>query len=88
VVVVDDGIATGSTARAACSVARAAGARRVVLAVPVAPDDWTQRLAGAADELVAVDTPQWLAGIGEYYRDFSQTSDEEVIACLDRAVGP
>jgi putative phosphoribosyl transferase len=85
VVVVDDGIATGSTARAACSVARAAGARRVVLAVPVAPDDWTERMAGAADELVAVDTPRWLSGIGEYYRDFGQTSDEEVIACLDRA---
>jgi putative phosphoribosyl transferase len=85
VVVVDDGIATGSTARAACAVTRAAGARRVVLAVPVAPDDWMQRMAGVADELVALDTPRWLSGIGEYYRDFRQVSDEEVVACLDRA---
>ncbi len=85
VVVVDDGIATGSTAKAACQVARAAGARRVVLAVPVAPSDWTSRLAGAADELMCVDTPRSFSAIGQFYRDFTQTSDEEVIACLDRA---
>ena len=53
--VVDDGIATGSTARAACQVARAHGAARVVLAVPVAPRGWEVRIAGAADELVCVD---------------------------------
>jgi len=56
-VVVDDGIATGSTARAACQVARAHGAARVVLAVPVAPRGWQARIAGAADELVCVHTP-------------------------------
>ena len=55
-VVVDDGIATGSTARAACQVARAHGAARVVLAVPVAPQGWQARIAGAADELVCADT--------------------------------
>ncbi len=54
-VVVDDGIATGSTARAACQVARAHGAARVVLAVPVAPRGWEARIAAAADELVCVD---------------------------------
>ena len=83
VVVVDDGIATGSTARAACQVARAEGATRVVLAVPVAPADWTARLGSDADEYVCVDTPQWFMSIGEFYADFSQTSDEEVIACLE-----
>ena len=88
VVVVDDGIATGSTAKAACQVARAAGARRVVLAVPVAPKDWRDRLAGVADELIAVSTPQRFSAIGRFYRDFTQTSDDEVMACLDREAAP
>lgn len=87
VVVVDDGIATGSTAKAACQVVRAAGAERVVLAVPVAPSDWTDRLAGAADEFISVSTPQRFSAVGRFYRDFTQTGDDEVIACLDRAVG-
>jgi len=84
VVIVDDGIATGSTARAACQVARAQGAARVVLAVPVAPSDWTARLAGVADEFVCVDMPEPFFGIGQFYRDFSQTTDHEVISCLER----
>jgi putative phosphoribosyl transferase len=57
-VIVDDGIATGSTARAACRVARAQGADRVVLAIPVAPPDWEARIGGDADECIALDTPQ------------------------------
>jgi putative phosphoribosyl transferase len=84
-VVVDDGIATGSTARAACQVARAQGAALVILAVPVAPIDWTRRCHGAADELIAVVTPRVLRAIGEWYTDFSQTTDEEVLACLRSA---
>jgi putative phosphoribosyl transferase len=84
-VVVDDGIATGSTARAACQVARAHGAARVVLAVPVAPADWTSRFVGEADELVCVDTPEPFFAIGQFYADFSQTPDDEVVACLQRA---
>jgi dienelactone hydrolase len=84
-VVVDDGIATGATARAACLVARAEGAARVVLAVPVAPSDWTRRLAGVADEYVAVMTPDDFSGVGQFYVDFAQTTDDEVRACLDRA---
>jgi putative phosphoribosyl transferase len=85
VVVVDDGIATGSTARAACQVARAEGATRVVLAVPVAPPDWTERLAGVADEYVCLETPEPFFAIGQFYSDFSQTSDDEVVDCLRRA---
>jgi putative phosphoribosyl transferase len=85
-VVIDDGIATGSTARAACEVARAHGAARVVLAVPVAPPEWTERLADAADELVAVATPTRFAAIGQFYEDFSQVSDDEVLSCLDGEV--
>ncbi|MFI6152758.1 phosphoribosyltransferase family protein [Kitasatospora sp. NPDC051170] len=82
VVVVDDGVATGSTALAACRIVRARGAARVVLAVPVAPWDWTERLAGAADELVCVATPSPFFAIGEFYGDFSQTQDEEVLRLL------
>ncbi|WP_031064937.1 phosphoribosyltransferase family protein [Streptomyces sp. NRRL WC-3742] len=85
VVVVDDGVATGSTALAACRIVRARGAARVVLAVPVAPWDWTERLAGAADELVCVATPSPFFAIGEFYGDFSQTQDEEVLRLLGSA---
>jgi predicted phosphoribosyltransferase/dienelactone hydrolase len=83
-VIVDDGIATGSTARAACQVARAHGARRVVLAVPVAPPGWESRIGGDADECIAVDTPEPFYAIGQFYSDFTQTSDDEVVECLAR----
>jgi putative phosphoribosyl transferase len=85
VVVVDDGVATGSTAHAACQVARAQGAARVVLAVPVAPVGWRRRFAGVADELICVATPRPFISIGCLYVDFSETTDEEVLACLARA---
>lgn len=89
VVVVDDGIATGSTARAACLVARAAGAARVVLATPVAPAGWQDELGDVADELVAAATPADFRAIGRFYRNFDPTSDDEVVACLRRAArGP
>ncbi|RGD62402.1 phosphoribosyltransferase [Kitasatospora xanthocidica] len=85
VVVVDDGIATGSTARAACRIVRERGAARVVLAVPVAPADWAERLDEVADELVCVDTPSPFYAIGGFYADFSQTEDEEVLRLLAEA---
>ncbi|HEX8936098.1 MAG TPA: phosphoribosyltransferase [Pseudonocardiaceae bacterium] len=85
--IVGDGIATGSSARAACLVARAQGAVRVVLAVPVAPFGWVHGLHDVADELIALITPRQLQAIGMWYSDFSQSSDEEVIACLRSAVG-
>jgi putative phosphoribosyl transferase len=85
-VVVDDGIATGGTARAALQIARSHGARRVVLAVPVAPPESLRELADVADEVVAVETPSPFYAIGEWYEQFSQTSDEEVRALL-RAAG-
>ena len=86
-VIVDDGIATGSTARAACQVARAQGAAQIVLAVPVAPPDWRSRFADAADELICVDTPRSFHAVGEFYDDFSATTDQEVIDCLDAGRG-
>jgi putative phosphoribosyl transferase len=87
-VVVDDGIATGSTARAACQVARALGARRIVLAVPVAPPGWQDRIGNDADELVTVATPVPFYAIGQFYDDFTQTTDAQVAACLERAAAP
>jgi putative phosphoribosyl transferase len=81
-VVVDDGVATGCTARAACQVVRTQGAARVVLAVPVAPFDWVLRLRDAADELVALVTPRTFHAISEYYTDFAQSTDADVVACL------
>jgi putative phosphoribosyl transferase len=84
-VVVDDGIATGSTARAACQVARALGATRVVLAVPVGPPGWEARIGPDADEFVTLSTPDLFFAIGQFYENFSQTSDEEVIDLLERA---
>ncbi|SEC48518.1 Phosphoribosyl transferase domain-containing protein [Streptomyces misionensis] len=83
-VVVDDGVATGSTARVACRVARARGAARIVLAVPVAPRDFARRLGGDADELVCLETPWDFAAVGQFYDDFAQTEDDEVTACLRR----
>lgn len=85
VIVVDDGIATGSTARAACRVARAQGATRVVLAVPVAPIDFGVGADDGVDELVCLETPEPFGSVGRFYRDFRATSDDDVVACLDRA---
>jgi len=86
-VIVDDGIATGSTARAACQVARALGAERVILAVPVAPEGWEARIGDDADEKVSVATPAAFFAIGQFYDDFSQTTDAEVAACLNSSAG-
>jgi putative phosphoribosyl transferase len=79
---VDDGVATGATARAACLVSRALGARRTVLAVPVAPPDWTAGLADVADQLIALTTPSPFFAVGRWYERFAQTTDEEVLAIL------
>lgn len=84
-VVIDDGIATGATARAACQIARAHGAERVVLGVPVAPPETVQALAEVADEVVCVEQPRWLSSIGQWYDDFRQTPDQQVIALLEEA---
>ncbi|WIY00526.1 phosphoribosyltransferase [Amycolatopsis mongoliensis] len=85
VVVVDDGVATGATARAACRVARAQGAARVVLAVPVCAPSALHALAAVADEVVCLWAPAGFRAVGQWYRDFRQTSDEEVTDLLRRA---
>lgn len=87
-VVVDDGVVTGASARAACRIARAQGAVKVVLAVPVAPPGWEGQIGGDADELVCVDTPAEFVTIGKSYTDYAQMDDDEVIGYLRRAAVP
>jgi putative phosphoribosyl transferase len=81
-ILVDDGIATGSTVRVALQGLAKSGAARVILAVPVAPPDTLSALADEADEIVCLQAPADFRAVGQFYEDFSQTSDEEVIALL------
>lgn len=84
VVLLDDGLATGGTARAAIGVLRAAGAGPLVLAVPVGAADTVARLRSAGAQVVAVLTPDRLASVGEWYADFRQLTDDDVLRLLDR----
>lgn len=88
VIVVDDGIATGATTRAALHALRRQNPAHLVLAVPVAPPDALQTLRSDADEVVCLHVAEHLGAIGFYYRDFSQVSDQQVTELLDRADGP
>lgn len=82
VVVVDDGIATGGTVRAAAGLLRARGPRRLALAVPVAPGDALERLRGLYDDVVCTSTPDPYLAVGQWYEDFHQVTDDEVRAVL------
>jgi len=85
VIITDDGLATGSTALAAIDVARAAGARQVWVAVPVAPTDSIARVEAEADQIVVLHRPHRFMAVGAWYRDFSQTTNEEVRDLLRRS---
>ena len=85
VILVDDGIATGSTVRAAISVLRHHRARRIVVATPTISTATQREMQDEADEIVAVLTPEEFFGVGQFYEDFSQTTDEEVQALLSLA---
>jgi predicted phosphoribosyltransferase len=82
VIVVDDGIATGASVRVALQAIRGHAPRRLILAVPVAPKEAVESLRSEADEIVCLATPEPFGAVGYFYRDFSQTSDDEVIALL------
>ena len=84
IIVIDDGIATGATTRAALQAMRLRKPSRLVLAVPVAPTDTLEKLRGEADEVVCLEDYENFGAIGLFYSDFRQTSDEEVIALLAR----
>ncbi|MGI6245338.1 MAG: phosphoribosyltransferase [Pseudochelatococcus sp.] len=81
-IVVDDGVATGATTRAALLAVRARGPERIVLAVPVAPPDALETLRGEADDIVCLETHADFGAIGYYYRDFDQVPDDEVVRLL------
>lgn len=85
VIIVDDGIATGGTARVALQALERTRAARRVVAVPVAPADTARELRGLCDEAVFLDTPAGFGSVGAYYQDFRQLEDAEVIELLDRA---
>ena len=86
VILVDDGLATGSTMRAAAAALRKAGAARIVVAVPVASRVTCDQLREEGYDVVCADTPEPFFAVGQWYKDFNQTTDEEVRELLDRAV--
>jgi predicted phosphoribosyltransferase len=84
-IIVDDGLATGSTALAAIAVLRARGAKGVWLAVPVAPADSIPVMEKEADRVIVLERPRRFMAVGAWYRDFSPTSDSEVVGLLRRS---
>jgi len=85
VILVDDGLATGATMRAAVKALRERGAAKIVVAVPVGPLDTCHALEERADETICLSTPEFFQAVGQYYEDFSQTSDEDVRELLGQA---
>jgi predicted phosphoribosyltransferase len=88
VILVDDGIATGSTMRAAVASLRQLEVTRIIVAAPTAALATVQEMAPEVDEIVTVMTPEDFRGVGEWYEDFSQLTDDDVREVLDRAVRP
>jgi len=86
-VLVDDGVATGWTLRAALRALRARGASRVIVGVPVAPRPTLEQLAGESDGVVCLEAPARFIAVGAHYRDFSQVSDDEVVRALNELAG-
>jgi putative phosphoribosyl transferase len=85
VILVDDGLATGASMRAAVKALRERGAAKIVVAVPVGPPDTCRELEEEADETICLSTPEFFQAVGQYYEDFSQTSDEDVRELLSQA---
>jgi putative phosphoribosyl transferase len=84
-ILVDDGLATGATMRAAVKALRQCGAAKIVVAVPVGPPDTCHEIEEQADETICLSTPEFFQAVGQYYEDFSQTTDEDVREALGRA---
>jgi predicted phosphoribosyltransferase len=89
VILIDDGLATGATMRAAVKALRQRGTSRIIIAVPVGPPDTCEEIAREADEAICLMTPPFFQAVGQYYEDFSQTTDTDVRELLGRAAnGP
>jgi putative phosphoribosyl transferase len=86
-IVVDDGIATGATVRAALRAVKQSKPKRLVLAVPVAPPDTIAALLAEVDQVICLQTPTYLGAIGGFYADFHQVTDDEVVEMLRRSPG-
>jgi putative phosphoribosyl transferase len=84
-ILVDDGLATGATMRAAVKALRQLGVAKIIVAVPVGAADTCRELEQEVDETVCVMAPEWFQAVGQFYEDFSQTSDDEVRELLTRA---
>lgn len=85
VILIDDGLATGATMRAAVKALRERGAAKIAVAVPVGPPETCREFESEADEVICAAAPEHFHAVGQYYEDFSQTSDEEVRDLLARA---
>ena len=85
VILVDDGLATGATMRAAVKGLRHSGAAKIVVAVPVGPPDTCREIKEVADEIICLSTPEFFQAVGQYYEDFSQNSDDDVRELLSQA---
>jgi putative phosphoribosyl transferase len=81
-ILVDDGLATGATMEVAVRALRGLGATRIVVAVPVTSREARDRIAAVADEVVCLEVPMFFSAVGQWYRDFGQTSDAEVSELL------
>src|SRR5215469_16974870 len=84
-ILVDDGLATGATMRAAVKALRQSGAAKIIVAVPVGPPDTCDEIAKEADDAICLSTPPFFQAVGQYYEDFSQTSDDQVRELLSQA---
>ncbi|HET6991913.1 MAG TPA: phosphoribosyltransferase family protein [Bacteroidia bacterium] len=85
VILVDDGVATGNTIFSAIEIVRSLQPEKIVVAVPIAPPETVRELEKAVDELICLSVPEDFRGVGQFYEDFSQVSDEEVIAYLKQS---
>jgi predicted phosphoribosyltransferase len=84
VILVDDGLATGATMRAAAAALRKQGVAKIVVAAPVGAPETCRELEREVDEMICALTPEYFAGVGQFYEDFSQTTDDEVTETLAR----
>ncbi|MEW6116847.1 MAG: phosphoribosyltransferase [Nitrospirota bacterium] len=87
IILVDDGVATGATVKAAIAAIREKRVRKLILALPVAPPETAEELKALVDEFICLATPLYFISVGSYYADFSQVSDDEVVALLREPSG-